>query len=227
MPLWLWIVIALVVLALLVLAGWWLWRRRQRSEGLRERFGPEYDRAVATAGKRTEAEKELEAREERRETLEIRPLSPEARNRPAKEWERIHVAFVDEPGRSVVQADKLVTEVMRERGYPMDEFEQRAADISVDHAGVVEDYRAAHAGYLKEMEGTASTEELRAAFLRYRSLFDELLSGDGKPAREQRAGAVAMSGPEGDIAGSDQAAEGENKERPVVREDVRVRRIDR
>jgi hypothetical protein len=174
MPEWLWIVIvvaALVILALGVLVV----MSRQRSERLRGRFGPEYDRAVAEHGGRRGGEAELARREEQRERLDIVPLSPEARERYSESWREVQTGFVDEPSQALTQADRLVTEVMRERGYPMDEFDQRVADVSVDHPQVVEHYRAAHAIHLANEDGEASTEDLRQAVVHYRALFNELL----------------------------------------------------
>jgi hypothetical protein len=174
MPGWLWIVI--VVAALIVLAlGAWLVMARQRRERLRGRFGPEYDRAVSEHGSRRGAEAELARREQQRERLDIVPLAPDARERYSESWREIQTGFVDEPEQALTKADRLVTEVMRERGYPMDEFDQRVADLSVDHADVVEHYRAAHTIQLASEAGDASTEDLRQAVVHYRALFEELL----------------------------------------------------
>jgi hypothetical protein len=174
MPEWLWIVIAVAALVILAL-GVVVVMSRQRRERLRGRFGPEYDRAVAEHGGRRGAEAELARREEQRERLDIVPLSQEARERHAESWREVQTGFVDEPSQAVTQADRLVTEVMRERGYPMDEFDQRVADISVDHPEVVEHYRAAHEIHLANEDGEASTEDLRQAVVHYRALFNELL----------------------------------------------------
>jgi hypothetical protein len=174
MPEWLWIVIVVAALVILAL-GAWVVISRQRRERLRGRFGPEYDRAVAQHGGRRGAEAELARREEQRERLDIVPLSPEARERYSGSWRELQTGFVDEPAQAVTQADRLVTEVMRERGYPMDEFDQRVADISVDHPEVVEHYRAAHSIHLANEDDEASTEDLRQAVVHYRALFNELL----------------------------------------------------
>jgi hypothetical protein len=174
MPEWLWIVIAVAALVILALGAWVVMSRR-RQERLRGRFGPEYDRAVAQHGGRRGAEAELARREEQRERLDIVPLSQEARERYFESWREVQTGFVDEPSQAVTQADRLVTEVMRERGYPMDEFDQRVADISVDHPEVVEHYRAAHSIHLANEDGEASTEDLRQAVVHYRALFNELL----------------------------------------------------
>ena len=185
MPAWVWILIVLAVLAILAVAGWAASRRR-RTERLRTSFGPEYERTVATAGDRREAESQLQARRARREQLDIRPLEPAARARYLQTWRQAQARFVDAPGDAVAQADRLVIEVMRERGYPMEDFEQRAADVSVDHPRVVDDYRAAHGVSLANDQGEAGTEELRQAFVHYRSLFEVLLE---TPEESDRAGA--------------------------------------
>jgi hypothetical protein len=174
MPEWLWIVIAVAALVILAF-GVWVVMSRQRRERLRGRFGPEYDRAVSEHGSRRGAEAELARREEQRERLDIVPLSPEAGERYSESWRELQTRFVDEPSRSVTEADRLVTDVMRERGYPMDEFDQRVADVSVDHPEVVEHYRAAHSIHLANEGGEASTEDLRQAVVHYRALFNELL----------------------------------------------------
>ena len=174
MPDWLWIVIAVVAVLIAALVAWGLVVRRRR-ERLRDRFGPEYDRAVAERGSRRAAEAELASRQEKGERLDIVPLPQESRDRYLGSWQDVQSRFVDEPSESVAEADRLVTRVMRERGYPMDEFEQRVADVSVDHPQVVQNYRAAHEISVADGEGTATTEDLRQAFVHYRALFGELL----------------------------------------------------
>jgi hypothetical protein len=189
MDTWIWIVIAVVVLAVAVLLAWTL-LKKQRTARLQERFGPEYGRAVAERGDTRKAEAELSEREERREKLDIRPLEPDARDRYAEEWRVVQARFVDEPVAAVEEADRLVMDVMRERGYPMEDFEGRAADISVDHPAVVENYRAGHAIYLAHGRGDASTEDLRQAMVHYRSLFEDILevaeTREEEQAREVR-----------------------------------------
>ena len=182
MPTWFWVLLVVLLLAALAVAGWLVMRRRRRTEELRTRFGPEYDRAISERGGRASAEAELEAREKRRSELEIRPLTSEARERYREAWRKVQERFVDEPGDAVGEADHLVTDVMRDRGYPMDDFEQRAADVSVDHPDVVENYRAAHRISEASERGDATTEDLRQAMRHYRALFEDLLeTRSGEP----------------------------------------------
>lgn len=186
MPVWAWVVIGVAVAVLLcLLVAVVVWQRRRT--GLRRRFGPEYERTVARRGDRRQAEAELAAREHRREKLLIRPLSREACEQYAAEWRAVQARFVDAPAAAVADADGLITEVMDERGYPMREFEARAADLSVDHPETVENYRFAHAIASSNAEERASTEDLRKAMQHYRALFEELLepAADEPPAREQ------------------------------------------
>lgn len=183
MSAWIWIVIAVVVVAL-VAAAVWRSLARSRTGRLQSRFGPEYDRAVDAAGNRRRAEAELEAREERRQGLDIRPLPQASRDRYLESWGAIQAQFVDEPQLAVAGAESLIKSVMSERGYPVDDFEQRAADVSVDHPDVVEHYREgnrlAHADAGAEGE---STEALRQAMRHYRTLFEQLVEADGDADR--------------------------------------------
>ena len=175
METWVWIVVIVAVVVIAVIAFLAVQRQRRKSEQLRERFGPEYDRTVSETGKRRSAESELSEREQRRDELDIRPLSDEARERYAGSWRETQERFVDAPSEAVRDADRLVQQVMRERGYPVDNFEQRSADVSVDHPDVVQDYRAAHGISMANEHGEASTEDLREAMIHYRSLFERLL----------------------------------------------------
>jgi hypothetical protein len=186
MPVLAWILIALAVLAVVAGAIWAVMRQR-RSTMLRERFGPEYQRAVTERGGRRKGESELAARQRRRDKLDIRPLAPESRERHAASWRETQTRFVDDPSGAVRDADRLVILVMQECGYPMDDFEQRSADISVDHPQVVNDYRAAHAISLANDHDQASTEDLRQAMVHYRTLFEQLLQA-GQDERTTRAG---------------------------------------
>jgi hypothetical protein len=159
--------------------------RKYRSRHLKEQFGPEYDRAVMQRGDRTKAELELINREKRVQRFSIKPLLPAARERFAEEWSSVQRRFVDDPAIAVTGADSLVNRVMAARGYPMADFEQRAADVSVSYPAVVENYRAARGIVVRDGRGVATTEELRQAMVHYRILFDELLDV-GKPATASR-----------------------------------------
>jgi hypothetical protein len=171
-----WIIVAgVAVIALLALAAWLFSQRKKQSMRLRQRFGPEYSRAVGELGGRSKAESELKAREKRVERLTITPLAPAEAARFSEAWNVLQGRFVDNPKAVVVQADQLVRELMLKRGYPMGDFERRAADISVDHPAVVEHYRAAQAIAARDERGEADTEELRKAVVHYRVLFDEML----------------------------------------------------
>src|SRR5580658_3426891 len=171
-----WIIVAtILVVALLAVAAWLFSQRKKQSARLRRRFGPEYDRTVGELGGRTKAESELKAREERVEHLAITPLAPADAARFSEAWNALQSRFVDNPTGVVLQADHLVRELMLARGYPMSDFERRAADISVDHPSVVSTYRAAQAIAARDARGEADTEELRKAVVHYRTLFEELL----------------------------------------------------
>ena len=188
MPAWSWILIAAIVIAAVVVAFFAGSRsRRRKSEGLKQRFGPEYERTVVEAGDQDAAEKELTARERKRNELDIVALSPEAQQRYADSWRKVQTAFVDDPTNAVGDADRLVTIVMDERGYPVDDFDQRAADISVDHPTVVENYRAAHGIYLSQEAGEVDTERQRQAFVHYRALFEQLLETKKDTDKSQEA----------------------------------------
>ena len=167
-----WVIIAVIVVAVIVIA--WAIARKRRTEALQHRFGPEYDRALREKGDRAEAE--LLERQKRVEKLSIRELSSSERERFITDWRVVQTRFVDDPQGAVRDADELVTRLMQARGYPMTDFEQRAADISVDHPQVVDNYRAAHEIAIRHQRGQATTEDLRNALIYYRSLFDELLS---------------------------------------------------
>jgi hypothetical protein len=167
------IIILIAVIAIAVLALVIYLATRRRSEHLRERFGPEYDRAVTDG--RLSGERELAGREKRVEKLEIRPLDPEQRDEFARRWRDTQAHFVDAPGEALQEADRLVAEVMRERGYPVEDFDQREADLSVHHGSVLDNYRAAHGITLAYQQGHAGTEDLRQAMVHYRSLFEDLL----------------------------------------------------
>jgi hypothetical protein len=174
MDTWVWILIVVAAVVLLGLIAWW-WSARRRTRGLQDEFGPEYDRTAADAPSKREAESELLERQKRREQFDLTPLSPTARDRYLRSWEATQARFVDDPRGAVEEADNLIQEVMGERGYPVEDFDQRAADLSVDHPDLVENYRGGHAVAVRSREGDAETEELRQAFVHYRALFEELL----------------------------------------------------
>jgi hypothetical protein len=176
--------VAVVVLALVAI---WLMQQRRRAH-LRQRFGPEYERSLQQHGSAAVAERELDARERRVAKLDIRALSAEETARFSQAWLLTQQRFVDSPGDAVAEADRLVGEVMRTRGYPMAEFEQRAADISVDHPQVVANYRAARAIVDRNRRGESSTEDLRQALVHYRELFADLLNLQREPLRRAAGG---------------------------------------
>ncbi|MGA8873677.1 MAG: hypothetical protein WA434_04820 [Candidatus Acidiferrales bacterium] len=170
--------IAIAVVVVIVAAGIGIWFaiRKRRTEKLRTQFGSaEYTRAVKEGGSQRKAEAALDKRAERVEALHIRPLAPADRTRFVESWARVQARFVDSPGGAVTDADQLLGDVMSTRGYPMSDFEQRAADISVDHPLVLDNYRAAHQAALRQTRGQASTEDLRQAMIHYRTLFEELI----------------------------------------------------
>lgn len=162
---------AVVVIAIAI--GLWLAARRRR---LQKRFGPEYDRTVEAEGGRAAAERELRAREERHDELDIKELPPERRDRYAGEWSSIQEHFVDRPEGSVEEADELVSRLMRERGYPTDDYRGQLRDLSVEHGRTLEHYRAAHDVKVRSAGHQTTTEELRGAMVHYRALFDDLLT---------------------------------------------------
>jgi hypothetical protein len=168
-------VVALAVVAVLIAAVWISQSRRNQSRRLQQRFGPEYHRAVAQFGSRPKAEAELIKRQKRVERLKLLTLAPNEAARFKQAWAVLQGRFVDDPSGAVAEADRLVAELMGKRGYPMSDFEHRAADISVDHPAVIQNYRLAHAVALRDERGEANTEELRKAVVHYRALFDELL----------------------------------------------------
>jgi hypothetical protein len=168
-----WVLLALVVVAVVVLALWFA--RQRRSTNLRERFGPEYDRTVDRVGDRREAESRLSEVAGRRDSLDLRDLDADEVQRYRAQWDLVQARFVDEPGAALDDADNLLTTVMRDRGYPVDDFEERAALVSADHPHVVEHYRAAHAAHGRSGDDGVGTEDLRQAFVHYRDLFAELV----------------------------------------------------
>ncbi|GLI00032.1 hypothetical protein [Phytohabitans aurantiacus] len=167
------IVTVIVVLAVLAVAGIaWYWARRR---ALRERFGPEYDRAVEERESRAAAERELRERERRHSELQLKELSPESRQQYTTDWEEIQARFVEAPDEAVRAADELVSRLIAERGYPNDSYEEQVTHLSVEHARTLGHYRDAHEIYLENERGEASTERLRQALVHYRALFADLL----------------------------------------------------
>jgi hypothetical protein len=166
---------AVVIVVIAVLAWMYVRKRRTSSAQLRQRFGPEYERAVRTHGSERRAEAKLADREKRVGTMKIRELDAAERERFSAQWVSLQARFVDYPKGAVTEAGELVSSLMQARGYPVTDFDQCAADISVDHPKVVENYRSAHAIALRLARGEASTEDLRSAMIYYRSLFEELV----------------------------------------------------
>jgi len=181
-----WVLVGVIVVLLAVIGL--LLVRQRRSRQLKQDFGPEYRRTVAEHGDQRAAEKELVDRRRRVDKFEIRPLDPTSRDRYADRWTATQRHFVDEPAAAVGDAHALVQDVMRDRGYPVEEdFELQAADISVEHPNVVENYRVAHQISLQARNGGASTEQLRQSMVHFRALFDDLLSrGDGQQTTERQ-----------------------------------------
>jgi hypothetical protein len=189
MPIWQWVlIVGVIVLVGVGVGAAAAANRRKRTERLKEHFGPEYERTVSLTGEPKAAEKELIARQRKHKKLDIRPLSAEALDGYVTRWQAVQTAFVDHPASAVGEANILVTELMRERGYPVDDdFDQQAADISVDHPTVVNNYRAAHDIELAQQKGDVGTEAQRQAFMHYRALFDELLDTDTNESQEATA----------------------------------------
>jgi hypothetical protein len=171
------VIIPVAVLVVIAAVLVWLYvrNRRHTTAGLRQKFGSEYDREVLAHGSERKAESKLEDREKRVDKLKIRDLDRTERERFSKQWESVQSRFVDSPRGAVVEADDLVSTVMKTRGYPVSDFDQRAADISVDYPRVVENYRSAHEIALRLGKDQAATEDLRTAMIHYRSLFEELV----------------------------------------------------
>lgn len=185
-----WLVVAIGAVVIVALV--WMMLSRRRSDQLRKRFGSEYDHAIRTEGNARRAERELELRAKRVEALHIRPLGSEDAARFDASWRAVQARFVDEPKGAVTEADRLVGEVMAARGYPVGDFEQRVADISVDHPDVVMNYRAARDIAVSHSRGQATTEDLRQAMVHYRSLFRDLLGpGAAAPAPEPHVHATS------------------------------------
>ena len=229
-------IVAIVIVVIVVAAVLIVLTTANRRRRLRERFGPEYDRAVTERGSRREAEAELAERERHVRELDIRPLSPAARNQYQSEWTAVQEQFVDAPQAAVTGAQTLVSAVMEDRGYPTQPYDQTVADLSVEHASTLDHFRAAHDISQNAAAGTASTEDLRQAMIHYRALFAELLgepasSLDGRPAgqggvpaTEPGAGTAADQSAPGSIDQSAAAPVDETAATPV--DDPATTRVD-
>jgi hypothetical protein len=188
------IVAVAVVLVAAVVGFTMMQSQKRRSERLQQNFGPEYDRAVDEAGSKKRAEADLRERQERVEQLQLRELDPDERANLSRAWTATQTRFVDEPEAAIAEAQSLVDEAMNARGYPMGDFEQRAADISVDHPDVVSNYRAARAIADKSDGSRADTESMRRAMIHYRALFDDLLGGSRREDEREEPRSPGRSG---------------------------------
>jgi uncharacterized protein with von Willebrand factor type A (vWA) domain len=182
------VIIVIAALVLLVVGGFLglVFARRQRSKKLQERFGPEYDRMVKQLGDKDEAESQLVARVEHVKSLDIQPLSPEEKERFAHEWRQIQAMFVDRPGEAIQDANRLVEEVMAAKGYPVEDYEKRIEDLSVDYPELISNYRRVHKVVVNGGQDRLSTEELRQAMVHCRALFEELLGTEVKPSKVEK-----------------------------------------
>lgn len=169
-------IVILVAVVLVIVSAIVFFLQKRRTEKLRQHFGPEYDRAMAEGGDRRRAEAKLEERTERVKKFNLRPLTAEDRARYGEQWNRVQAHFVDAPAGAVAEADQLLGDIMATCGYPMGDFDQRAADISVEHPVVTQNYRSAHEIAVRQAKGQASTEDLRRAMIHYRALFEDLVS---------------------------------------------------
>ena len=215
------LLVAILAIVAIVALVWAMQRRR--SDELRRRFGPEYKRTVDSSRDKRQAEAELRARQARVDALELRPLDRSTRDRYMDRWREVQAMFVDDPGNAVDQADTLIGEVMRTRGYPVGDFEQRAADVSVDHPQVVDHYRTAHAIAVRRPTGDGATEQLRQAFVHYRALFADLLEIQDGGAADAPAEPSARKEPGGETPERETAAAGvatSEAAKPVERQDT-------
>jgi hypothetical protein len=220
MPTWLIVVIVVVAVAVLGAVIWLVTQEMQRKR-LQQRFGPEYDRTVEESDNPRAAQRELAERERRHKELDIRPLSASARERYAREWAQVQEKFVDEPATAVAEADRLLVSLMGERGYPTEGYEQQLSDLSVRHAKTLEHYRAAHT--TRQKSDGASTEDLRDAMVRYRTVFEDLLTDgadDDRNDHHDRRNGHDRNGHERDRAdrGEAEARHGDGREVHETRE---------
>ncbi|MFF1839983.1 hypothetical protein ACFVXE_38450 [Streptomyces sp. NPDC058231] len=179
------IIIAIVVVVVVLIALAVVMRLAGRRRHLRERFGPEYERTVEAGDSRTAAERDLRAREQRHDDLELKALPSTTRQQYAQDWNNVQEHFVDRPQEAVGEADQLVTRLMQERGYPTEGYEQQVKDLSVEHGRTLEHYRAAHEVNTRTDSGQTTTEELRGAMVHYRALFDDLLTNGDRPGQQR------------------------------------------
>jgi hypothetical protein len=206
-------IIVLIIVVLVVIAAIVYGVQAGRRKRLQSTFGPEYDRAVADTGNRTEAEKELREREKRHAELELKPLSPESQAKYSADWEEVQLQFVDDPAQAVGTADELVTRLITERGYPTRDYEDRLADLSVEHARTLGHYRDAHEISERNRAGSASTEDLRQALVHYRALFADLLgtdpvqSPDSAPVADRSQPVEVSDSSDVPVSATDSAAE--------------------
>lgn len=177
------VIVVVVAVVLVAAALALLLSKRRRTEALRERFGPEYERTLTETGKVSEAERILHEREKRVAAFSLRQITAEEAQRFSTSWKNVQARFVDEPRTAVLEADRLIGEVMRARGYPVDDPARQLEDLSVEHGRVIEHYRAGRAIVVRHEQGSASTEDLRQAMVHFRALFDELLSGAAAAVR--------------------------------------------
>jgi hypothetical protein len=210
-------VIVLLVVVIVALGGL-LYFQRHRSDQLKSRFGPEYDRAIKDSGDKSKAEATLLEREKRVKSLSIRPLGPDDRARFTSSWQKVQAEFVDDPEKSIGRADSLLAEVMSARGYPVSDFEQMSADISVDHPNVVQNYRAGHDIALRHGRGEANTEDLRQAMIHYRSLFEELAT-DATPADSPAIGGKKADSKDADLTRPNAPTRSRSKRNEPARQD--------
>ena len=201
------LIIILVVAAIVVVALVAVAVVASRRRALRQRFGPEYDRAVAQQESRSAAERELRERERRHAELDLKPLSPQSRTKYAEQWAQVQARFVDSPEDAVRAGDDLVTRLLHEIGYPTENYEDRFATLSVEHAATLGHYRDAHDIFLRTERGEASTEELRQALVHYRALFTELLGGDPVPPAQSDAATASAERPAEPAAAAEAAPE--------------------
>jgi hypothetical protein len=196
MDTWIWVVIVAAVVVILVALIATVMVRKRRRRQLQGRFGSEYDRTVGDSHNRRTAERELREREAKVDELDLRPLTEASRQRYSQQWTDMQSSFVDRPQVAVAGADRLITDVMRERGYPVDDFDTRSELVSVNHPEVVQNYRTAHTIAARTIEGRTSTEDLRQAVISYRALFEEMLVGDFEtPSSDTATPAPAAAAP--------------------------------